>query len=113
MGRDGAFWLIEFRNLDIEIVQGTALSNWNSWFGETDGKRGRVSRTALLLFFDSYRMELQQRNGFKQRTPVRSTSWVFRVTRVIPRTFAVAAKSPSMTGKGSGALSRPHSSAAA
>jgi tetratricopeptide (TPR) repeat protein len=50
-------------------------------------------------------------NGLSRRTPVRARSPTLRVTRVHPRTLAVAAINPSITGSGSGTFNLPHSSA--
>ena len=55
----------------------------------------------------------QPTNGFTTGTPVRTTSFTFRVASVRPWTLAVAARRPSTTGRGSGTFSRPHSSAIA
>ena len=52
-------------------------------------------------------------NGFRQGAPVGAMWCTFRVTTVIPCTSAVAARRPSMSGRGSGMPSRPHRSATA
>src|SRR5215211_6825710 len=49
--------------------------------------------------------------GSSSATPVRSTSAVLRVTKVMPRTLAVAAMRPSREEIGSGVFILPHSSA--
>src|ERR1019366_2682863 len=50
-------------------------------------------------------------NGLSKDTPVREMSATLRVTSVSPCTLAVAARSPSISGKGSGTLSRAQASA--
>ena len=50
-------------------------------------------------------------NGLSSDTLVREMSATFRVTSVSPYTLAVAARIPSISGKGSGTLSRAQTSA--
>ena len=51
-----------------------------------------------------------QENGFRSGTPVEAMSSTLRVTRVKPWTLAVAARSPSIRGGGSGILNSAQAS---